>query len=556
MKKRNKIIKKILTMSLICTLSIIGSSKISNANESLESELQSVIQSYGNDEVTVEDGISLHMGEIKDFSKYPNWKLSNNSVVSIDEKGQVKAIGSGTVFLSQKIGDKVHVIEVYVPQVQQRVYNFYAAAETSSKDHYKVFVDPGHGGYDNGASGYRNNEDTLNLQVANKVKQKLEAKGIEVKMSRTSDEYVSLGDRSIMANNYKPDVFVSVHQNSANVSSANGIETYYHTNKGEYQPYAQDIQTSAINETNATNRKVKSSDFAVLRETNMPSALFESGFITNPSESPKLATPEYQDKLATGIANGVEKYLNDNIPLENLQVINTGIVVGTDTLNVRSGYGTSYPIIGKLPKGTKVEIVESKNNWHKIKYNDRYGYVSGSYISIDKQGSLTDIENHWAKNQILDFVSKGYVAGYEDNTFRPENSITRAEFVRILNQVFKFTEAGQENLSDINPSDWYYNDVCIGIKAGYINGYEDNTFRPDSPITREEASKILATVINLKGDGNLSFVDSNKISDWAKDSVDALSDNGMLSGYEDNTFRPNNNMTRAEAVSLLSRVQK
>ncbi|MDO7205327.1 N-acetylmuramoyl-L-alanine amidase [Paraclostridium bifermentans] len=130
-------------------------------------------------------------------------------------------------------------------------------------------------------------------------------------MSRTSDEFISLGDRAKMANSYAPDVFVSIHQNSADATSANGIETYYHTNKSDHKPYAQDVQTKAIGETNARNRGVKSANFAVLRETNMPAALFESGFITNQNESANLASSSYQDKLATGIANGVEKYLKE-----------------------------------------------------------------------------------------------------------------------------------------------------------------------------------------------------------------------------------------------------
>ncbi|WP_284693989.1 N-acetylmuramoyl-L-alanine amidase [Paraclostridium ghonii] len=556
MRKRNKALKNVLSIGLICTLSIIGSSKISNANESAESQLNSVIQSYGDSKVDVEDGISLHIGETEDFSKNPNWKLSNDNVVSIDEKGQLKAIGSGTVFLSQKIGDKVHIIEVYVPSMKQKSSRLFSAKVTPKRDYYKVFVDAGHGGIDSGANGFGKNEAQLNLEVAKKVEQKLKEKNIQVEMSRETNEFVELGERARLANNYGADVFVSIHQNSADAESANGIETYCHPDKKVYSPLALEIQNNAIAQTGARNREVKYSNLAVLRESNMPSALFESGFISNKTEYNKLIDPSYQDKLATGIADGVEKYLKNTVDLGYLPVISTGVVVNTDEVNVRAGYGTSYAIIGKLPKGSKVEIVESKNNWYKIKYNGVYGYVSGSYISIDKQISLIDIDGHWAKNQILDFVSKGYVAGYEDNTFRPENSITRAEFVKLVNKVFKFTETGSENFSDVNSSQWYYSDICIGLKAGYINGYEDGTFRPENPITREEACKTIAKVMNLRGDGNLTFKDSNQISDWAKEYVDALSDNKIINGYEDNTFRPNNNMTRAETVTILSRVEK
>lgn len=158
----------------------------------------------------------------------------------------------------------------------------------------------------------------------------------------------------------------------------------------------------------------------------MPSALFESGFINNPTESKKLAHPVYQDKLAQGIANGIETYLKDNIKLtgepiipeepnppgepeipdENESVIKTGETtasnlnvssgettppptdvikkgkVSASKLNVRSGYGTSNTVIGSLSRGAEVEIVESKNDWHKIKFNNTYGCVSGEYISI------------------------------------------------------------------------------------------------------------------------------------------------------------------------------
>ena len=556
MRKRKKLIKKMLILNVICTMTLLSSVTIANASNSTEGELKSIMQNYNQKDVIVEDGISLHIGETKDLSQHPDWNLSNNSVVSIDKNGQLKAIGSGTVFISQKLGNKLHVIEIYVPDSSPRYYSFYKA-EPKSRNYYKVFIDPGHGGDDSGAPGLGSkNEDDLNLEVAMKVKKKLEAKNIDVKMSRESDEFIKLGERANMANQYGADVFVSIHQNSADAESAHGIETYYHPNKGMYEPLAKDIQDNAINQTGARNRGVKSSNLAVLRESNMPSSLFESGFVSNLQEYNKLINPAYQDKLATGIVEGIETYLKNNIQLDgqDLPVINTGVVT-TDGLNVRSGVGTSYPVIGTLSNGNKVDIVETIDGWHKIKYKGSYGYVSGKYIQIDSKTTFNDIDGHWAKNAIIDFATKGYINGYGDGTFKPDNSITRAEFVKILNKAFGYTNVGKENFSDVNPSDWYYNDICIGVNAGYINGYEDNTFKPDKQITREEASKIIATALNLKGDGNLNFKDSSEISNWAKPYVDALSDNNIINGYEDNTFRPHNNMTRAENVTILSRAK-
>ena len=397
-RKLNRFTKYIVAFGIISATTAVGNIVPISANGNIESEFSSVIEKYKSKDIIVEDGVSLRKGEKLDLSDNPNWEMSDNNTVNI-ENGVVTPKNSGTVFLSQEIDDKVKIKEVYVPR-QIRSYSF-AVKPKEKRNYYKVFVDPGHGGKDNGASGNGNNEDQLNLQVAKRVEKKLIDKGIEVKMSRSSDEFISLEDRSKMANQYSPDVFISIHQNSADNSSANGIETYYHTKKGEYEPYAKEIQSHAIDETGARDRKVKNANFAVLRETNMPAALFESGFITNPSESAKLASPEYQDKLATGIVNGIETYLKQNIQLngdsensDRLEIINTGTVTAT-SLNVRSGYGTGYDVIGILSKGDKVEIVESKNGWYKIKYKNTYGYISGSYIKLDTIVKPPSMELGW-----------------------------------------------------------------------------------------------------------------------------------------------------------------
>ncbi|WP_419741659.1 SH3 domain-containing protein [Paraclostridium dentum] len=422
MSRRNsKLIKYIVTFGIISATTAVGSIVPVSANENVEAEFSAVMDKYKNEEVVVDDGVSLRKGETLNLSKNPNWEMSDSDTVKISEDGIVTPVNSGTVFLSQKIDDKVHILEVYVPQNKIRAYSF-AAMPKVDRDHYKVFVDPGHGGEDSGAVGHGNYEDELNLQVANKVRQKLESKGIEVKMSRTSDEFISLGDRAKMANSYAPDVFVSIHQNSADATSANGIETYYHTNKSDHKPYAQDVQTKAIGETNARNRGVKSANFAVLRETNMPAALFESGFITNQNESANLASSSYQDKLATGIANGIEKYLKENIEIngsgekpvdpEQPSTTKTGTVTAS-TLNVRSGYGTSYGVIGSISNGAKVEIVESKDGWYKIKYNGGYGYVSGDYIKVDESTTPPTNPGETVKNTgVVTATSLNVRSGY------------------------------------------------------------------------------------------------------------------------------------------------
>ena len=553
MEKRKSIIKHILSAGLICSLALIGSSTIANAVESAENQLNSILKIYGLESINIEDGQFLRIGEKMKLPTGSEWKLSTEGVVSIED-GQIKAIGTGTVFVTYKKDNKVHAIEIYVPETQERIKKYYSPAD-EGRDYYKVIVDAGHGGKDSGAPGFGKNESVISLEIAKKVEQKLKEKNIHVKMTREDDTYLKLEERTVKANNYGADAFVSIHLNSA-TPSARGIETYCHPNKQMYSPLAKEIQTHVISKTGAVNRGIKYDNLAVLRGSNMPSALLETGFISNKEEYNKLIDPSYQDRLATGVADGVEQYLKNTLILHTLPTIDTGVVINTDTLNVRSGYGVGYPKLGELKANEKVEIVAVGDyGWYKIKYKGAYGCVSGKYLRLASQG-LADLNGHWSKDAVLDFVSKGYIDGYPDYTFRPENTITRAEFVKVVNKVFNYTDKAQINFTDVNSSQWYYEELCKAIQAGYIKGYEDNTFRPENPISREEASLMISRIKNnLKGDGTLGFADESQVSYWAKDAVDSLIDNGIVGLNDRNLFRPLDNITRAESVMALSRAE-
>ncbi|WP_143324064.1 N-acetylmuramoyl-L-alanine amidase [Clostridium thermobutyricum] len=434
---RRKLKNIIKSTILIMAISVFGSEMSVEAKTNTENEFISVMEEYKDEKVTVENGISLRYGETLNLAQYEGWKLSNNNVIEI-ENGIAKPKKSGIVFLSNKIGDTVHIIEVYVPE-NTTVYNI-ARNKQVDRNYYKVFIDPGHGGHDNGASGNGIKEDEFNLSLSFRLKKHLENRGIEVKMSREADIYLDLKERTDMANAYESDLFISTHANSADSTSANGIETYYHNSKAQDKPLSDKIQTNAIKETNAVNRGVKTENFAVLRESKMISSLFESGFISNSNEASKLQTPEYQEKLAKAIADGIETYLKENIqlkpeeskpeppaeeskpeppaeeskpepPVEESKPIppveeskptppveeskpneplkeKTGVVTAS-VLNVRNGAGTNNKVIGSFKKGSKVTIVETKNGWHKVKYGNGYGYVSADYVKVEGNNTTT-----------------------------------------------------------------------------------------------------------------------------------------------------------------------
>ena len=556
-----KNIRNLILFTMMVSLPILSKPSVVNA-DSIEDEFSSVINKYDLKDVVVEPGVYLTKGETLDLSQYPNWELSDNETIEINSNGIAKAVNEGTVFLSQRIGEKVYIVEIYVPSEISTVNLESRGAK--SRGYYKVFIDAGHGGTDPGALGYGYRESDLNLQVAKKVESKLKSKGIDVKMSRSSDIFYSLSERAEMANDYGADAFVSIHQNSAEAKSANGIETYYNRKKEEDRPLSNDIQKQVISQTGANNRGVKNAEFTVLVKSKMISALVECGFITNELEVKKLSDSSYQDKLATGIANGIEEYLKSNVIIEESQITATGKVVNADSLNVRKGPSISFDIIGKLSGGDKVKVIGESNGWYKIEYNGTYGYVSGSYIELDSTEpdqdnkiNFTDVsQDYWAYSQIQDFVKKGYIEGYGDNTFRPKEPIKRNEFVKIFNKVFGLTNKSGIVFDDTKDN-WAKDEIDIAVTNGVAQGIGANKFEPEEYITREAAVKMLANYMKIEDknhDKIKRFPDYNEISDWARDAFEGNFEKGYIQGTDEGKLAPKNNITRAEVVTLLSRV--
>lgn len=169
----------------------------------------------------------------------------------------------------------------------------------------------------------------------------------------------------------------------------------------------------------------------------------------------------------------------------------------------------------------------------------------------------SDIDKHWAQVQINKWLNYDLIKGYKDNTFKPDRKISRAEFIALVNRVFQYRSKASIKFSDISMADWCYEDIGKAIKAGYINGYNNGTIRPDQPITREEAAKVLSVAFGFNGDSsksNLKFRDVSSISSWAFSYVAKMADMGVIKGYESDVFAPKSYLTRAEAVSMLDRI--
>ena len=175
---------------------------------------------------------------------------------------------------------------------------------------------------------------------------------------------------------------------------------------------------------------------------------------------------------------------------------------------------------------------------------------------------FTDLSpEHWCYAKIMDFEKKGYVCGYSDNTFRADRTITRAEYVKIVNNFFGYkpSEKTTSAFKDVNSGDWFMPYVNEAVDRGYIEGFEDGTFRPQDPIRRQEATVILARILKIDKevypadhkDGLAQYSDSDEVQEWARVAIHSYSVYNFINGYEDGTLRILRNVTRAETVELL-----
>ncbi|MEC0241424.1 S-layer homology domain-containing protein, partial [Paenibacillus dokdonensis] len=165
-----------------------------------------------------------------------------------------------------------------------------------------------------------------------------------------------------------------------------------------------------------------------------------------------------------------------------------------------------------------------------------------------------DINGHWAAKQLQEWVDKGDLNGYGDGSVKPNQSITRAEFISLVNRMFGYKDIAQISFTDLPAENWAYADIAKAVSAGYIQGYENNTIRPSANVTRQEAASMISKVLDLQAgqpDSLNQYKDAKQIAAWSKDSVSAVISKNIMHGYTDGTFSPQKNLTRAEAVVLL-----
>jgi N-acetylmuramoyl-L-alanine amidase len=167
-----------------------------------------------------------------------------------------------------------------------------------------VVIDAGHGGHDRGGiPGQRVAEKDMTLDVAQRLRNVLSARGYRVVMTRDSDVFVPLGTRVAIANSYRNAIFVCIHFNATGRRGASGIETYFYSH--DSLPLASAIHYYVAGGAPSDNRGVRRRGYYVLRKTSIPAVLVECGFLTNPTEAAYAQSASYRQKLAEEIAAGV-----------------------------------------------------------------------------------------------------------------------------------------------------------------------------------------------------------------------------------------------------------
>ena len=168
--------------------------------------------------------------------------------------------------------------------------------------------------------------------------------------------------------------------------------------------------------------------------------------------------------------------------------------------------------------------------------------------------SASDIDSHWAKDKITFLAEKGIMSGWRGN-FMPDNIITRSEFVTLAVKALNTSvKTGKADFSDVEENKYYAPYIKTAYELGIISGYSDGTFKPLSPITREEAMIVLSRAFGFLAGYTVSrdFVDFYEVSQSAKSAMGYAIKRGIISGYPDKTLRPKGKLSRAEAAVIIS----
>ncbi|MFD0959951.1 S-layer homology domain-containing protein, partial [Paenibacillus chungangensis] len=188
------------------------------------------------------------------------------------------------------------------------------------------------------------------------------------------------------------------------------------------------------------------------------------------------------------------------------------------------------------------------------------GQSAGTYLVMDRSVEFLDLAGHWSRHDVELLASMLIIEGRSDSRFDPDSSITRAEFTSLLSRILgmKAAEAAT-SFSDVQ-GQWYEEAVAGATNAGIVTGYQDGTFRPNAVVTRQEMAIMIVRTLRYFGialeNKNPSFNDQDDIADWAEKDVQFAASAGIVRGDEQGSFQPTDYASRAEAAVMLIRLMR
>lgn len=355
---------------------------------------------------------------------------------------------------------------------------------------------------------------------------------------------------------------------------------------------SQPVKHGDIIKVSYTRGTVQSADHGVLEDfdqqtvKNMVPATSKSPGGSSASGTPKSGTAAINPKQGGSVSLGKEVIIeipanalkgNTELPVK-VQQIDATVSLPADSkllssvyefmVGNQSNYNFDQPIIIKLQFNPALlgenEIAaiyyydESQSKWINIG-----GTVSGSIISVQvdhftrfavfsipipSPTALSDVEGHWAAPYIKEMYASGVIGGYPDGSFRPDNHISRAEFVTMLVKSYQWETAGSKTFAD-TANHWARDFIAVAYARQIAKGYNDTRFGPDDYITREQMAVMLAQAAELRNvTGTRTFSDQERISPWAREAVAAASSKGIINGYPDKSFKPKDKATRGKPL--------
>lgn len=237
-------------------------------------------------------------------------------------------------------------------------------------------------------------------------------------------------------------------------------------------------------------------------------------------------------------------------------------------------YETGTPVVSKVPYMLPVAVVSGgSSSGGSFSGGGSFGgggsssssggfSTSGANIPAGAAQEVSGVaykdvtDSHWAFDSIANLTDKKILNGFEDGTFRPDASVTRAQFVcAVLKLTSSDTTVYKNVFSDVDKDAWYSGYVQTAFDKGYILG-DGKNFNPEKFITRQEMAVMIYRIFDFYKKGEMSFSDKEVISEWAYDAVAVLCAEGIFNGKPGNKFEPQSNATRAEMTVIFERIQE